>query len=162
MVPQSQFSEKMEEDPRRIAQNSDKKVELNVILLSNKKRWILFLLMICSSMLSSIDHGTIPAATAQIRFDLEISNTILGLFGSAVYAGTILGSLIVISLINVSNRKYVLIGSIVLYGICLLLFTIKQHYILLFINRGIVGLFQVIELINSSLDFSINLLTCLD
>lgn len=82
---------KIDENPRKIYQNSERKIDLNIIILPNKIRWMLFFLMICISILSNIDHGTIPAATVQIKIDLNISDTILGLFGSAVYAGTILG-----------------------------------------------------------------------
>jgi hypothetical protein len=38
-----------------------------------------------------MDHGTIPAATSEIKNDLNINDDILGIFGSLVYLGNLLG-----------------------------------------------------------------------
>ncbi len=38
-----------------------------------------------------MDHGTIPASTAEIKKDLDIGDGSLGVFGSLVYLGNILG-----------------------------------------------------------------------
>jgi hypothetical protein len=39
----------------------------------------------------NFDHGIIPAATTALKEDLKISNVNLGLLGSLVYLGLVLG-----------------------------------------------------------------------
>lgn len=77
-----------------INENRDEDLGENVITLPRKNRWLLFSILIILNILMSIDHGTIPAATAQIKNDLEINDAILGIFGSLVYVGSILGNLL--------------------------------------------------------------------
>lgn len=50
----------------------------------------------------NVDHGILPACTTELREDLHLDNANLGLLGSLVYAGLVLGKLH-ISLINLSK-----------------------------------------------------------
>lgn len=113
------------------------------IILHNKMRWLIFVLFFFMTTLVNVDHGTVPAATLQIETDLEIGEKQLGLFGSLVFLGNLLGSIFSFSLINRFNRKLLLIISLVLNGVCLWTFTLTKAYWFLVINRIVVGIFQV-------------------
>ncbi len=63
------------------------------IQLSRGTRWWLFVLFIVLQLLMNIDHGTFPAATEEIRTDLKIDDNILGIFGSLVFLGNLIGIL---------------------------------------------------------------------
>ena len=59
--------------------------------LSRKVRWFMFIVFIFLTLLMNMDHGTIPAATDDIRKDLKIGDDTLGLFGSLVFFGNLIG-----------------------------------------------------------------------
>lgn len=110
--------------------------------LSRKTRWMIFTIFILLNIIINIDHGTVPAATEEIEKALKINDEQLGFFGSLVFLGTIIGSLISLSLINKFNRKYLLILSLILCGVCLISFTFEIHVYVLYANRVVVGMFQ--------------------
>jgi len=60
--------------------------------LSRRTRWVLFFLLFIIQILMNMDHGTIPAATDEIRNDLKIKDDVLGIFGSLVFFGNIIGT----------------------------------------------------------------------
>ncbi len=39
----------------------------------------------------NVDHGILPASTQQVKDDLHLDNANLGLLGSLVYAGLVIG-----------------------------------------------------------------------
>ena len=61
------------------------------VQLSRCARWFIFSLFFILNILMNMDHGTIPAATDDIRKDLNISDQNLGIFGSLVFVGNIIG-----------------------------------------------------------------------
>lgn len=61
------------------------------VVLSRKVRWFLFTIFIFLQILMNVDHGTFPAATDEIRTDLSINDDILGVFGSLVFLGNLVG-----------------------------------------------------------------------
>lgn len=61
------------------------------IILSRYTRWFIFVLFILLAILMNFDHGTVPAATSEIKSDLDINDTILGIFGSLVFLGNMIG-----------------------------------------------------------------------
>lgn len=124
---------------------SDKTIESiksNSIIMNRKVRWSIFFLFIILNLLMNFDHGTIPAATEQLRNYLNLNDSELGLFGSLVFLGVIIGSLITLSIINTFNRKYILMIFLILCGFSLFLFTKTKEYVLLCIDRVIIGIFQ--------------------
>ena len=123
-------------------ENNLEKLEEIKYPLSRPIRYIIFGLYIILNILMNVDHGTIPAATSEIKNDLVINDEILGLFGSLVFVGVIIGSLITLTLINFFNRKYLLIIFLILNTACLYTFTLTTNKIFLFINRVLVGIFQ--------------------
>ena len=111
-------------------------------VISRRIRWILFLIFIFINILMNFDHGTIPAATDQLRSYLDLTDSELGFFGSLVFVGVIIGSLVSLTIINIFNRKYILMVCLILCGLSLFVFTITTNYILLCIDRVIIGTFQ--------------------
>jgi hypothetical protein len=60
-------------------------------ILSNKMRWFLFAVFIILQILMNVDHGTLPAAVVNIREDLHIKDDTIGVFGSFVFLGNLIG-----------------------------------------------------------------------
>lgn len=60
-------------------------------------RWssikLIYALLFFCNLLINIDHGTIPAATLNLKIDLGIDNVALGFLGSLVFLGLTLGNL---------------------------------------------------------------------
>ena len=117
-------------------------IKLNSFIMNRKIRWLIFSLFIVLNLLMNFDHGTVPAATEQLRNYLDLDDSELGLFGSLVFLGVIIGSLISLTIINTFNRKYILMVCLILCGLSLFLFTKTKNYILLCIDRVIIGIFQ--------------------
>lgn len=112
------------------------------IPLPRRKRWLIFSIFVILNIMINVDHGTVPAATEEIKKDLNINDEQLGLFGSLVYLGNMFGSLVSLTLINKLNRKYLLAVSLTLSGGFLMTFTIWSSLYFLFSNRIVVGMFQ--------------------
>jgi hypothetical protein len=61
------------------------------IKFKRKKRYIIFVIFMITNLVMNMDHGIMPACTKEIKDDLDIEETMLGLFGSMVYFGNFLG-----------------------------------------------------------------------
>ena len=88
-----------------------------------------------------MDHGSIPASTWNL-YKIFNSNQEIGLFGSFVFIGNLVGALIYFYLINIYQRKKLLINSMFLISICLITFILTTNTLFLLLNRGILGIFQ--------------------
>ena len=111
------------------------------IILPQSTRWFIYILFVLSNILISFDHGSIPASTKPLH-NLVKSDQAIGLFGSLVFIGNIIGSIISFYLINKISRKLLLLLSLLFFGICLFTFTIFPQILFLFINRILCGIFQ--------------------
>ena len=148
--PISDISQKENTEKINIIQNQNDKIddeknkfiESISFILSRKIRWFSFSLFLILNLLMNFDHGTVPAATEQLRNYLNLDNSELGLFGSLVFLGVIIGSLISLSIINTFNRKYILMIFLILCGFALLFFTQTKNYFLLCVDRVVIGIFQ--------------------
>jgi hypothetical protein len=58
----------------------------------SKRIKIISLINSVCSLLINFDHGIIPAVTTEIKSELLLTDLDLGILGSAVYAGLLLGS----------------------------------------------------------------------
>lgn len=58
---------------------------------TRKARIFIFIILVFVNILVNMDHGTVPAANDEIQRDLDINETILGLFGSLVFFGNLIG-----------------------------------------------------------------------
>lgn len=56
-------------------------------------RWFIFCIFVLVTIMINMDHGTIPAATEEIKRSLDLGNDVLGYFGSLVFFGNIIGIL---------------------------------------------------------------------
>lgn len=61
------------------------------VIFSRKIRYFIFIILVLVNILVNMDHGTIPGATDEIKMDLNIDKGILGLFGSFVFLGNLIG-----------------------------------------------------------------------
>ena len=111
-------------------------------IINRKIRWIIFSIFIIINVFMNFFHGTVPAATEQLRSYLNLDDSDLGFFGSLVFIGVIFGSLVSMSIINTFNRKYILMVCLILCGLSLFIFTSTTNYTLLCIDRIIIGIFQ--------------------
>lgn len=114
----------------------------NLIELSPRGRNIVFVLYLISNILISMDHGSIPASINELRQQLTSYDQSIGLFGSLVYFGNIIGSMIFFYYINTFDRKLLLLISLVGNTICLLTFVVVENIPFLFLNRVLVGILQ--------------------
>ena len=111
-------------------------------VVNRKIRWIIFSIFIIINVFMNFFHGTVPAATEQLRNYLNLDDSDLGFFGSLVFIGVIFGSLVSLTIINTFNRKYILMACLILCGLTLFVFTLTTNYVLLCIDRAIIGIFQ--------------------
>ena len=119
---------------------SDNKNNQN-ILISKSDRWYVYTLLVISNIFIQMDHGSIPASTWNL-YKIFNSNQEIGLFGSFVFIGNLVGALIYFYLINIYQRKKLLINSMFLISICLITFILTTNTLFLLLNRGILGIFQ--------------------
>ena len=110
-------------------------------IISKSDRWYTFTLLIISNIFIQMDHGSIPASTWNL-YKIFNSNQEIGLFGSLVFVGNLIGSLIYFYLINIYQRKRLLIFAMFFIAICLITFILTTNTIYLLINRVILGIFQ--------------------
>lgn len=100
----------------------------------------------------NVDHGILPACTKEVKSDLNLDDANLGLLGSLVYAGLVLGkiilkikffvgSLFAMPIFNFCNTKFVLIVCLLLNSIALIMFTVTNEYYVLVLSRIFVGFF---------------------
>lgn len=125
--------------------NCNKKVTIDkeeIIKLCTTKRLRLFFILSSLNILINMDHGTIPAASNEIKHELKINETALGTFGSLVYFGNLVGSLFLIRLIDVVDRKVLLLFAVLTNAIMIYLFTLVSNLWFLFFNRVMVGVMQ--------------------
>ena len=61
------------------------------VVFRRKTRYFIFVILVLTNLIVNMDHGTIPAATSEIKYDLNINDDTLGIFGSLVYFGNLLG-----------------------------------------------------------------------
>ena len=136
----------MEDSLLNKEENSDSNIKINLnknkkFSISKSERWYVFFLLVISNIFIQMDHGSIPASTWNL-YKIFKSNRKIGLFGSLVFIGNLLGALIYLYLINAYNRKRLLMYSMFFIAICLITFILTTNTNFLFVNRVILGIFQ--------------------
>jgi hypothetical protein len=71
--------------------------------LTKKSRYWVYVLILTVNIVTNLENGTIPACTDDIQKDMEITEQELGLFGSALYAGNLVGKIMLIFSCNNCN-----------------------------------------------------------
>ena len=123
--------------------SSEKEQEENQIELNPKKRLFIFITLVTIATISSFDGGIIPQATTTLTKDWNTKDLTVGYFGASDYIGRVFGSLILAYIINIYNRKKLLIFSLFFKGILLSLSIIFKNFIINIIARGFSGISQV-------------------
>lgn len=120
------------------------------IVFPRNYRYTIFFIILFTNLIINMDHGTIPAATSEIKNNLQIDDSSLGVFGSLVYLGNILGkiffllgALIFMGCMRNINRKYMIIISLIMIVFLLCMFAIISNVYILYLNRTLTGIFQV-------------------
>lgn len=112
------------------------------MVLPKWKRYLIFCLLLSINLFINMDDGTIPAATTQIEKKLHMDSDGIGLFGTLVYVGALVGSFLSLNIINRLSRKWILVIYIILCGAGLLSFTKVKNIGFLMFNRFCNGIFQ--------------------
>jgi predicted MFS family arabinose efflux permease len=104
---------------------------------------LFFLFIICVNILVNIDHGCIPACTLTLKADLKIDNAALGMLGSVVYFGLLIGSFVAPPTFHHLPAKLIILICMLANAASLLLFTLTMKFFWLCVFRFSVGFFQV-------------------
>lgn len=107
------------------------------------KRKIIFFLIFMLNILINVDHGAIPAATTILKKDLNLDNVSLGVIGSLVYLGLVLGATSAGPIFSAYSSKWVVSISLIISCIFLYSFTVATNAVSLSICRIGCGFFQV-------------------
>jgi len=62
-----------------------------VIFISRNKRIAIFVLIISINIACNLEHGTIPACTDELKAKLGITEDMVGLLGTLMYCGNLIG-----------------------------------------------------------------------
>eukprot|EP01017_Pseudomicrothorax_dubius_P035288 TRINITY_DN491_c0_g1_i4.p1 TRINITY_DN491_c0_g1~~TRINITY_DN491_c0_g1_i4.p1 ORF type:complete len:611 (+),score=66.14 TRINITY_DN491_c0_g1_i4:84-1916(+) len=103
----------------------------------------IYMSILLVNILVNLDHGILPAATKEIRRDLKLNDVELGVLGSIVYLGLVLGSILAGYLFQKYTTKDILCITILLNMIALAIFPLSNLIGLLAISRFMVGCCQV-------------------
>ena len=119
--------------------------EVNEIIINNKKRNIIFIILCIISTLSSLDGGIIPQQNEVIKEDFGgESEERVGLFGSIDYIGRVIGSILYTLIMGRVNRKFILIVTLFFKAITLIIpLFVNKNYEINLVVRALSGLSQV-------------------
>lgn len=81
----------------------DKSEELT--LPRGKRCWV-FVFFVAMNIVCNMDNGFFPPATQELRRDFKMDDSILGIFGSVVYLGNLIGIINYNSRWNNYNSSY--------------------------------------------------------
>jgi hypothetical protein len=119
---------------------------------SYRNRYLVFMYIIILNIFTNFDQGFLPAATEEFKKDFDQDGAwLLGIFGSVVYFGNLLGkhykltigSMFVMSIIDKYNRKPLLMVFIILDACFLFAFPLYLHALYGIGDRILTGLTQV-------------------
>jgi len=75
-----------------------------------------------------MDHGVLPACTFELKEELQINDLFLGVLGSLVYGGSMIGSLISGVLYSKYQCKKIILIAFIVTIIGLLSFPLGRQY----------------------------------
>lgn len=90
---------------------------------SKLKRKIIFILIFIINILVNVDHGAIPAGTTTLKKENNLDNVELGIIGSLVYLGLVLGSISAGPIFASYSSKWVVILTLLFSCFFLYCFT---------------------------------------
>ena len=121
----------------------------NKLHLKRGPRWCVYILILLSSMFSALDGTIFNTAITWVKEDLKFTNEDYGLFSSMLFVGKIVGAFGFIFLLNLINRKYLFVLSMLMSGGGMIVYTMCSVKYILYTVRSILGFFNVFFIIYS-------------
>lgn len=119
----------------------------NKLHLKRGPRWYVYGLILLASVFSAIDGTIFNTAITWVKADLNFTNEDYGLFSSMLFFGKIIGAFIFIFLLNIVNRKYLFILSMLVTAGGMVVYTMCSVKFILYTVRSILGFFNVFFII---------------
>ena len=113
------------------------------IRLSRWTRIIIFVCFFIIHLLNCSDGGVVSARSNQIKEELNINDKSFGLYGSIVQIGRIIGTLSVMILLNLFDRKYLIFFALILKCATFLIYFITANYYIIMGFRFLQGFSHV-------------------
>ena len=110
---------------------------------SKKKRKFIYILICLINIFINLDRGAIPAGTTEIKNKNKISNAELGMIGSLLYLGLILGSISGGYFFSKYASKWLVISSLFILSFFLYSFTLLESSKGMYLCRIICGFCEV-------------------
>ena len=83
---------------------------------------MMFCIVFASLLVTSMDHGAVPAASQSLQKDLNLSHKDFGFFGSLVFVGIIFGAAIGTCIMDQVRYKLLLSATLAVNAVGLLIF----------------------------------------
>ena len=113
------------------------------IRLSRWTRIIIFVIFFIIHLLNCSDGGVVSARSNQIKEELQIDDKSFGIYGSIVQIGRIIGTLSVMVLLNLFDRKYLIFFALLLKCATFLIYFVTSNYLIIMIFRFLQGFSHV-------------------
>ena len=113
------------------------------IRLSRWTRIIIFVCFFIIHLLNCSDGGVVSARSNQIKEELNINDKSFGIYGSIVQIGRIIGTLSVMFLLNLFDRKYLIFFALVLKCATFLIYFFTANYYIIMGFRFLQGFSHV-------------------
>ena len=109
------------------------------IRLSRIARIVIFSCFFVIHLLNCSDGGVVSARSNQIKEELQINDKSFGLYGSIVQIGRIIGTLSVMILLNLFDRKYLIFLALILKCATFLIYIVTTNYLIIMVFRFLQG-----------------------
>ena len=113
------------------------------IRLSRWARFIIFVCFFIIHLLNCSDGGVVSARSNQIKEELQINDKSFGIYGSIVQIGRIIGTLSVMILLNLFDRKYLIFFALLLKCATFLIYFFTTNYFVIMAFRFLQGFSHV-------------------
>ena len=113
------------------------------IRLSRWARFIIFVCFFIIHLLNCSDGGVVSARSNQIKEELQINDKSFGIYGSIVQIGRIIGTLSVMILLNLFDRKYLIFFALLLKCATFLIYLVTTNYFVIMAFRFLQGFSHV-------------------
>ena len=130
----------MSENKENLLQTEEGKPALR---LSRITRIIIFSCFFVIHLLNCSDGGVVSARSNQIKEELNINDKSFGLYGSIVQIGRIIGTLSVMILLNLFDRKYLIFFALILKSATFLIYFVTSNYLIIMVFRFLQGFAHV-------------------
>ena len=111
--------------------------------LSRVTRIIIFTCFFVIHLLNCSDGGVVSARSNQIKEELNINDKSFGIYGSIVQIGRIIGTLSVMVLLNLFDRKYLIFFALILKCATFLIYFVTTYYLIIMVFRFLQGFAHV-------------------